>query len=195
MTLLRDTLTGIVQAFNRTHALRLVTHTVSDREGRASIDLSDVLPEGASDVLVSSLATDREQVDPRWHLDGRVVRLQLYSRGVHYLPTRWDALAQPVEVSLVAGYLPPALDVPNLDLDGLEHFGIDLPAALEHEVAHGMGRTRFIERITDAEGRAQFASVEAIDADHVRVTLAEAIAVRLDMIFMPAEDADNGVQA
>lgn len=187
MTLLRDTLTGIIGAFNSAHTLRAVALVVKHHEGRASFDLAAYLPEGAHSIVVSSLAPRNDSVGLRWHLDGLQLSVALTTSGRHYTPQPWDALADPVTLDAVIAYVPAPLDVPDLDLDGLHHYAIELPASIEHVVTHNMGKTRFIDRITDADGRAQFASVEALDANRVRVTLAEAIPVRLDMIFMPDE--------
>ncbi|MGP9633807.1 hypothetical protein ACT3R7_12140 [Halomonas sp. AOP43-A1-21] len=193
MTLLRDTLTGIIGAFNRAHLLRELSLTVESYDGKAIFNLADHLPAGAHSVIVSSVSLSDDGADLRWHIvDGRL-HAALTSKGRHYAPQPWDALARPVTISVVVAYVPPPLDVPDLDLDGLHHFGVSLPAGLEHVVEHGMGRTCFIERVTDSEGRAQFASVEALDANHVRVTLAEALAVRLDIIFMP-DNAGQGAK-
>ncbi|MDX5979634.1 hypothetical protein [Vreelandella alkaliphila] len=185
MALLRDTLTGIISAFNRAHLLRELSLTVASFNGKAEFRLADHLPAGAHSVVVSSVSVSNDNADLRWHIASGYLHASLSSKGRHYSPQPWDALARPVTLSVVAAYVPPPLDVPDLDLDGLHHFGVSLPAELEHVVNHGMGKTRFIERITDNEGRAQFASVEALDANHVRVTLVEALPVRLDMIFMP----------
>ena len=185
MTLLRDTLTGIIGAFNSAHTLRAVAFVVKHHEGRASIDLAAYLPEGAHSIVVSSLAPRNDSVGLRWHLDGLQLNIALTTSGRHYTPQPWDALAEPVTLDAVIAYVPPPLDVPDLNLDGLHHFSVELPAGVEHVITHGMGKTRFIERITDTAGRAQFASVEALDANRVRVSLVEALPVRLDMIFMP----------
>lgn len=185
MTLLRDTLTGIIGAFNRAHLLRELSLTINSVNGQAAFLLSDALPVGASGVVVSSLAVSHDAVDARWHTADGYLHVSLTSKGRHYTPQPWDALNSPVTLAVVAAFMPPPLDVPDLDADGLNHFGIDLPADVEHVVEHGMGKARFIERITDTEGRAQFASVEALDANRVRVTLVEPLPIRLDMIFMP----------
>lgn len=193
MTLLSDTLNGIIGAFNSAHLLRELSLTVTTPSGKAVFDLADYLPTGAHSVVVSSATPGNDNTDLRWHVDEGKLHVSLTSRGRHYAPQPWDALTQPVKLAIVVAYVPPPLDVPNLELDGLSHFGTDLPADFEHVVTHGMGKTRFIERITDTDGRAQFASVEALDANRVRVTLAEALAVRLDMIFMP-DNAGKGAE-
>jgi hypothetical protein len=193
MTLLSDTLNGIIGAFNRAHLLRELSLTVASYSGKATFTLADYLPAGAHSVVVSSASPGNDDADLRWQVrDGRL-EVALTSKGRHYAPQSWDALAKPVVLSVVVAFAPPPLDVPNLETDGLSHFGVNLPADVEHIVTHGMGKTRFIERITDTDGRAQFASVEALDANRVRVTLAEALAVRLDMIFMP-DNAGQGVK-
>lgn len=192
MTLLRDTLTGIIGAFNSAHLLREWSLTVESPDGQASFPLYADLPAGASRVVVSSLSVSHDDVAARWRVEGDYLHVSLVSRGRHFTPQPWDALAQPVTLSIVVAFQPPALDVPDLDTDGLSHYGVTLPADVEHVVEHGMGKTRFIERITDTQGRAQFASVEALDANRVRVVLAEAMPVRLDMIFMP-DDTGEGV--
>ena len=191
MTLLRDTLTGIIGAFNSAHTLHAVAFVVKHHEGRASFELADYLPEGAHSIIVSSLAPRNDAVTLKWSLDGSELRVALTSSGRHYTPQPWDALETPVTLDAVIAYVPAPLDVPDLDLDGLHHYAVDLPAGTEHVVAHNMGKTRFIERITDADGRAQFASVEAMDTNRVRVLLAEALPVRLDMIFMPDSSGEG----
>lgn len=185
MTLLRDTLTGIIGAFNSAQQLQTVPLTVSTYDGRASFDLVDHLPAGAHSIVVSSVSPRSSDIDVEWHLDAGRLNVVLRSKGRHYASQPLDTLARPATLDAVLAFVPAPLDVPDLDLDGLHHFGVSLPARLEHVVEHGMGKTRFIERITDAQGRAQFAAVEAVDANRVRVMLAEALPVRLDMIFLP----------
>lgn len=192
---LRETLTGIVDSLNRTRETRTVVKRVESSDGYTIIHLPSLLPADSRSYSVASVETDRGDVVPHWRQAGDSVEVELHSRGVHFRPQPWDALSKPVELTLVVGFKTAAMSVSE-DLGGeegsgslLAYFGIDLEAGTEHVVTHGKGSRRFVERIVDTGGRAQFASVEALDGDRVRVRLTDAIPVRLDLIFMPDGDA------
>lgn len=194
MTPLQQTLNTIVEAFNGAQSLRTVPAVIRASDGKASIELADYLPKSAHSLVVSSATPHRMDADAHWRLAGTRLDVELLSSGIHFTPQPWDASATPVTLDVAVAFSRPPIsvpDAPDLEASGLTHFGIDLPAQQQHVVMHGKGSTHFIERMTDADGITQFASVEALDADRVRVTLAEAMPARLDLIFMP-DDAGPG---
>lgn len=194
MTPLQKTLAAIVSALNATQQVRTVDADVDSADGTASVDLAALLPDGARGIVVSSVTPDRDTVAAHWSRDGGVLSVQIVSNGVHFTPQPWDASASPVRLHVGLAFTPSPIsvpDAPDLSSSGLAHFGTDLPGKMEHVVTHNMGRTRFVERMVDTEGRAHFASVEALNSNQVAVMLAEAVPVRLDLIFMP-DDTGQG---
>jgi len=178
----------LLEALNRTPVTAVVRHTIDTLTGTDTVPIGDLAPAGSRELAIVQAATGRHDVTLDCSLAPDHLALALYSRGIHFTPQPWDALADPVETTITVSYLRPALST-DASAD-LRHYSVTLPAGLEHVVVHGMGSEKFVERVTSLAGDPQFAAVEAMDADRLRVTLTEAIPVRLDAVFLPDLEGD-----
>lgn len=181
-------LTSLVDAINQAPVTVTIKRTVSSPVGVAAIALADLAPSQARSIQVSHVKAGSPSVGVSWQVEDDALHLELRSQGVHFTPQPWDALRDPVEVTIAASYLRPAISAEQAP--DIRPYSTVLPAGLEHIVKHDMASTRFIERVVSLDGSQQFAMIDAIDGNQLRVTLTEAIPVRLDVVFLPEPEGD-----
>lgn len=169
----------IVERLNLTRVFRIMDVELN-ADGRKTI----LMP--AEDTVVVGFDSDRHEASVKWQASGQSLEIEVKTQGMHFLPQPWPH-DEPINLKIILAVMPERIIAPS-NIGNAVSFSVQLPVGMEHVVQHNMGSTKFVESVVSIDGgEKQFALVQAIDDDNLRLTLTEPMAVQLSAIFVKEE--------